>query len=126
MGIVDHARRELELLGEEQSTVDGYLKICEVFAEMGHSGGSASVFIPTLTRLLEQKNLTPLTDNPDEWNFIAEDVWGTEGGIWQNNRNSEAFSNDEGKTYYLLSEGGSDKNRHPIHTSAHVEKVKDG
>ena len=121
MSTVDHAKRELELLGEEQSTVDGYIKMIDIFADMGHSGGSASVFIPTLNLLLQQKNLTPLTDDMKEWNYVAEDIWGKEGGIWQNNRNSEAFSNDEGKTYYLLSEGGNDRNRNPLHISVKKE-----
>ena len=99
-----HARRELELLGEEPEIVEGYLKMIQIFADMGHSGGSASVFIPTLTRLLWFKNLTPLTDDPDEWVHHTAEVWGEPGGVWQNVRNGEAFSDDGGKTYTLLSE----------------------
>jgi hypothetical protein len=103
-GIVEHARVELELIGEESDTVDGYLRVLQAFADMGHSGGSASVVIPVLFELLCQKNLRPLTDDPDEWIFHDKAVWGAEGGIWQNNRNGEAFSHDAGKTYYILSE----------------------
>ena len=115
--IMRHARRELELLGEEPETIAGYTEIISAFEKMGHSGGSASVAIPTINTLLQQKNLLPLTDDPYEWNFVAEETWGSPGGIWQNNRNGEAFSNDEGKTYYLISEGGNDRNRNPLHTS---------
>lgn len=115
--MVDHAKRELELIGEDETTIEGYLNVIQAFANMGHSGGSASIAIPVLHELLQQKNLSPLTDNSDEWMFIAEDVWGTEGGVWQNRRNSEAFSNDGGKSYYLLSEGGNDLRREPRHTS---------
>lgn len=104
--LVRHARRELELLGEEEETVDGYLRMIEIFTGMGHSGGSASVFIPTLNALLQFKNLKPLTDNPEEWNDVGE-----QSGypLSQSKRNSEAFSEDGGKTYYLLSERTRDK-----------------
>lgn len=101
--LVDHAKRELELLGEDPRVIDGYLKVIQAFADMGHSGGSASVAIPTIEALLLFKNLTPLTDNPDEWIQHSEDVWGASGGIYQSKRNPEAFSKDGGKTYYLLS-----------------------
>ncbi len=115
--LVDHARRELELIGEEPSTIEGYLQVIEAFAEMGHFSGSASVAIPVINELLQFKNLSPLTDELDDWFHHEEGVWGEAGGGWQSCRNPEAFSNDEGKTYYLLSEGGNDKNRHPLHES---------
>jgi hypothetical protein len=117
--LVDHARRELDLIGEEQETVDGYIRVIQAFADMGHSGGSASVAIPTINLLLQFKNLSALTSSPDEWMFVAPELWGEEGGIWQNRRDSEAFSNDGGKTYYLLSECKIDQPK-PLHTSAEV------
>lgn len=101
--LTNHARRELELIGEEPETIEGYLKIVEAFSDMGHSGGSASVAIPTIHRLLQFKNLRPLTDDPNEWNHIAEEMAG-QPDLWQSQRNSEAFSHDGGKTYYLLSD----------------------
>src|SRR5574339_1160593 len=104
--LVDHARRELEMINEEPETIDGYLKVIQAFADMGHSGGSASIAIPTIHALLQFKNLAPLTDNPDEWVLVGE-------SMWQNNRNSEAFSNDGGKTYWLLSEGAHQNNPYP-------------
>jgi hypothetical protein len=122
--LVEHARRELELLGEEPGTIAGYLKVIRAFADMGHSGGSAAVAIPVIHELLQFKNLRPLTDDPAEWEHIAEDVAG-QPDLWQNLRNSEAFSKDGGRTYYLLSErvwSGPDDQRTlaegPLHTSA--------
>jgi hypothetical protein len=115
--LVDHAKRELELIGEEPETIAGYLKVIQAFADMGHSGGSAAVAIPTIKELLSFKNLSPITNNPDEWFHHEAGVWGEAGGGWQCIRNPEAFSNDGGKTYYLLSEGGNNKNRHPLHES---------
>ncbi len=63
--LVEHARRELELVGEEEEFIEGYLKVIQAFADMGHSGGSASVAIPVIQTLLQFKNLKPLTDNPE-------------------------------------------------------------
>jgi hypothetical protein len=121
--LVRHARHELELLGEEPETVAGYLKVIQAFSDMDHSGGSAFVAIPTIYQLLKYKNLMPLTDNPDEWIHHDEDVWGESGGIWQNVRNSECFSRDEGKTYYILSEVKDEDDLYPMHTSV---SYKDG
>lgn len=121
--LVDHARRELEFIykGEDPWFVDGCVKVIQAFADMGHSGGSAETAIPTINKLLQQKNLTPLTDNPDEWQHHGEDMWPEPGGIWQNQRNSEAFSTDGGKTYYFLSESGNDKPRGPLHESVKLK-----
>lgn len=120
--LVIHAVRELALIGEDPETTEGLVNVVRAFAAMGHSGGSASIGLAMIERLLRFENLTPLTDNPEEWQFVAEEVWGSPGGIWQNRRNSEAFSNDGGKTYYLLSEGGNDQNREPLHESAPHKK----
>lgn len=107
----DHARRELELLGEEPDVIEWFLSVIRAFEVMGHSGGSASFAIPILTDLLQFKNLRPLTDNPDEWEHIAEDIAG-EPNLWQNKRNSAAFSHDGGKTYYIVSDSRGQGFRH--------------
>lgn len=120
-GLVNFARKELGLLGEDEETIQKYLKVIQAFADMGHSGESAFAAIGVLHELFQYQNLMPLTDDPDEWQFITEDVWGVSGGIWQCVRNGQAFSNDGGKSYYLLSEGGNDKHREPLHESKHKE-----
>lgn len=113
--LVDHACRELEKVGEDPEVTAGIIKVVEAFSKMGHSGASSMYTIQILTELLQYKNLSPLTDDPSEWHYISADIWGGEEGVWQNIRNSEAFSNDRGKSYYLLSEGGHDRNRRPLH-----------
>lgn len=126
--LVEHARRELELIGEDPEVIAGYIKVFEAFSDMGHSGGSASVAIPVINELLQWKNLKPLTDDPEEWIHIADEISGSEN-VYQNNRNSEAFSHDGGKTYYLLSEGAHFSNREPLHNSvpkADINKVEWG
>ena len=110
--LVDHARRELELIGEDAETVAGLLAVVQAFADMGHSGGSASVAIPMLNELLQFKNLRPLTNDPAEWQDQSEP---SGYAMWQNIRNGEAFSDDGGKTHWLLSEGGHSGNRKPTH-----------
>lgn len=108
--LVAHARRELALIGEEPATVDGYVKVIQAFADMGHSGGSASVAIPTIHRLLNFENLARLTDNPDDWIEVGY-------GLWQNRRCSRMFSEDGGKTYTDVNDDGPASER-PVHTSA--------
>jgi hypothetical protein len=102
--LVRHARRELALLGEDPDTIEGYIQVIRAFSKMGHSGGSASIAIPTINRLLQFGNLRPITDNPDEWNHVTDAEHEPPAGLWQSARNPEAFSHDGGKTYYLLSE----------------------
>ena len=119
--LVEHARQELKLRGDPQEDVDWYLKVIQAFVDYGHSGSSAAAGISTLNALLQFKNLMPLTDNPREWMHISGDMWGTKDGVWQCARCPEAFSNDGGKTYYLLSEGGNDQHREPRHQSVKVD-----
>lgn len=121
--LVEHARRELSIIGEDPETIDGYLKVVQAFADMGHSGGSASVAIPVIHELLQYKNLSPLTTHEADWIFHGEDVAGVEGGVWQSRRNSEAFSRDGGRTYYLLSEGASLSRPEPVHNSVKAKEI---
>lgn len=103
--LVDHARKELSLVETDPWIIEGICNVIQAFADMGHSGGSASIVIPMINDLLQYKNLYPLTDDPAEWNEVGQNMW-------QNSRNSEAFSTDGGKNYYLISEDGQ-----PSHVS---------
>jgi hypothetical protein len=124
--LVEHAKRELALIGGEDDEMQqlmnkNIIEMVEVFSKAGHSGFSAEHAIQTLEKLLRFENLTPLTDDPDEWNHVHETVWGAPNGVWQNRRNSEAFSEDGGKTYYLLSENVQDS--HSIRKTIHQSKA---
>lgn len=95
--LVNHARRELELVGEEPEVIEWFVSVVEAFAKFGHSGTSAEHFIDILNRLLQFQNLKPLTNDPSEWEKHEEK-------FWQNYRNSAAFSKDQGETYFLVYE----------------------
>lgn len=114
--LVSHAKRELELIGEEDETIEGYLKVIRAFADMEHSGCSASIAIPVINELLQFRNLSPLTNDPKDWMQVEMG----DDPCWQSRRRSEAFSHDGGNTYYLLSEGGSSRHRAPMHKSVDV------
>ena len=93
--LVKHARRELELMHEDENMIEWYLEVILAFVNYGHSGGSASIAIPVINDLLQFKNLCPLTNDPDEWMEVGEE-------LWQNRRNSAAFSTDGGKHHYFV------------------------
>ena len=129
--LVDHAKRELDILaskgGHDEELNRIIVECIEKFSEYGHSGGSASWAIPVLNELLQFKNLTPLTDNPDEWMQVGTGGLLYRGyDVWQNRRNSEAFSHDGGDTYYLLSNGSSDAYPWPKYKTERYIKEKSG
>lgn len=100
--LLAHAARELELAGVEDDVRPSILGAISAFNAYGHSGGSASVCIHILNELLQYKNLSPLTNNSFEWNEVGTAMGGEE--VWQSTRRSDAFSNDGGRTYYLVDE----------------------
>lgn len=102
--LVDHARRELDLCGqaaEDPAYAASLVAAVAAFASYGHSGGSASIAIEQLYALLKYENLSPVTASLDEWIDRTEM---SSYPLWQSTRNPAAFSEDGGKTYYLVSE----------------------
>ncbi|NBP02672.1 MAG: hypothetical protein EBU90_21645 [Proteobacteria bacterium] len=96
MSLVQHAERELELLGgqddEMQSMMNKHiLHMVKEFADEGHSGFSASYALFILTRLLDYKPIKPLTGEDDEW-F-------DHGHTKQNKRCSSVFKDTDGNCY---------------------------
>lgn len=102
--LVKHARTELELIGEEPETIEWYVRVIKEFAAFGHSGSSAWFTTHTLSRLLQFEPLAHITNRSEDWFFHDADVWGEEGGVWQNKRDSRLFSTDGGKTYYNVND----------------------
>jgi hypothetical protein len=100
--LVAHAQRELMILGEDSETTYNIMLVVQAYASMGHSGGSHSVILPRLVKLLSYENLTDITDDPEEWVHHGPELWGGKKGVWQNIRNSAALSEDGGVTYHLV------------------------
>jgi hypothetical protein len=118
--LVDHARRELICAQETPDTISDYLDILQSLSNLAHSGHSTGRALDILEKLAALKTLTPLTNDPTEWNIISHSSEEeTPEGLWQSVRNAEAFSRDGGNTYYILSE--RDFNPTLVHTSINVE-----
>ena len=107
---VTWARDELQRAGlfDKDSDYEGMLgtevmKMVETFSEARHSGFSASLAASIFARLAARKPLTPITNEPDEWMHIEEDMAGN-ATTWQSRRNSALFSRNGGQTYYDLDE----------------------
>ena len=113
MNLTEHAKRELKIAGlfDKDSDYDGdlgkaVLELIKTFAKQGHSGMSAALTLEVFTKLARFQNLTPLTDNPDEWmNVTDKSASGTD--LWQSTRKYSCFSEDAGITYYDI----DDKNK---------------
>lgn len=120
MSLIEHARRELDLCGqaaEDPAYAQSIVATVAAFTSYGHSGGSAMCAVEQLHTLLRFGTLSPLTDDPEEWQDVSE-MSGRE--MWQSRRNPEAFSTDGGKSYYLLSEqtGATTDGPTSLHRSA--------
>lgn len=102
MSLVEHARRELTLFGEDPETINAIVSVVQAFADTGPSGGSAPSIIAYLEKLLRFEPLTPLTNNSAEWTDRTELM--NAHPFWQSTRDPRAFSEDGGKTYYLIDE----------------------
>lgn len=110
--LVRHAREELRRAGMFDADADYGPEFAEAivdviarFASWGHSGGSASLAIEILTRLLSFETLMPITSDPAEW-IDHSSVSGTP--MWQSRRNPAVFSVDGGQTWYDLNAKESD------------------
>lgn len=102
MGLVEHARRELELCGqtaEDPGYAASLVAAVAAFASYGHSGGSAMCAIEQLHQLLQYRTLSPLTSDPAEW--IDQSLI-SGYPMWQNARDPAAMSRDAGQTWYFV------------------------
>lgn len=113
MSLIEHAKRELELLDwtDDKKIYKGLLseavlELIEVFSNQGHTGASASVVLPVFMKLARWENLTPITSNPDEWMHIADKKLSPTQSrpLYQSLRNPNFFSHDNLQTYYSVDE----------------------
>ena len=66
-------------------------EICRIFCDQNHSGMSAEFTLKLITRLLSGDTLTPLTNNPDEWQDLTEQSYEK---LYQSKRKFSCFSED--------------------------------
>jgi hypothetical protein len=114
--LVKHAKEELKRAGlmDKDSVYDGMLgkealRLIKAFSGQGHSGMSAHFTLQIFNRLATWNTLTPLTNDPTEWNEISTEQFG-KPGYRQSRRQPAAFSDDGLKTWYSV----DDKDR--VHT----------
>jgi hypothetical protein len=99
MSILDHAERELDLMGlSDDGDMNGVMRnhilhMVKEFANEGHSGFSASYAIQVLEKLLRFEPITPLTGEDWEWNNVSEMSGET---LYQNARCGRVFKNNDG------------------------------
>jgi hypothetical protein len=103
MSLVDHAERELDLLGmEDDGDMNGMMRkhilhMVKEFADEGHSGFSGSYAIQILEKLLKFEPVTPLTGEDWEWHEISRELTGSNNGtLYQNARCGRVFKDDDG------------------------------
>ena len=103
MTLVEHARKELELIGASSEKGDFYggmtgkatLELIELFASQRHSGMSASIVRDLFSKLANFDPLSPLTFSDDEWGSTGAESF-------QNTRNSAVFKDGkDGRPYYI-------------------------
>lgn len=99
MSLLDHAERELDLMGmQDDGDMNGMMRrhilhMVKEFSNEGHSGFSASYAIQVLEKLLKFEPITPLTGEDWEWNDVSEISGDT---LYQNARCGRVFKNKDG------------------------------
>lgn len=97
MSLIDHAKRELDIIGLREDSDDEMnvamrnhlLQLVEEFSAEGHSGFSANYALSILNKVLAFKPLTELTGEDSEWEEVADD-------LYQNKRAPDVFKNANG------------------------------
>lgn len=103
-----HAEKELSLIDMEKNYPDAYntLKvIVDTLEDFREKCGEreAAYIMDLFEMIIRGDNLAPITDDPDEWEY-KKDATQTGNDLWQNNRNSNIYSSDGGRTWFDLSD----------------------
>lgn len=104
MGLIEHAKLELQMAGlfdkegdfYEGMTGEAVMELIEVFAKQGHSGMSASIVLNLFKRLGNYETLLPLTGKDEEWTHLGY----SDALAYQNKRNSAVFKHANGTCTY--------------------------
>lgn len=102
MSLLDHAKREFDILGwpgddeMQELMCKQVLELLAVFAEHGHSGSSAPYAISLFEKLARLHAISPLTGEDSEWGEPFDYA-----GTCQNNRDSAVFRRADGTAYWI-------------------------
>ena len=107
---IELARKNADEYGN--MALDCVEELLKVFDNQGHSGHSASITANLFKRLVDNKPLSNLTGEDDEWNYLRYDYSDSEH-VYQNKRYSALFKHvhDDGRISY------SDVDRFVCHTA---------
>lgn len=106
--LTEFAERELREAGWFDDGDDGMyygeigpavLALVRVFAEQGHSGGSAQHVVEIFRRLASWQPINPLKNPTETGEYIVHDEDPSAPVYWQSTRKSSVFSSDGGKTW---------------------------
>lgn len=107
MGLIDHAKLELEIAGlfDKDSGYEGavgesVMELIEVFSKQGHSGMSAPYVVSIFEKVANFKPLIPITGKDEEWCDVRDLG---DGKPWYQNKRCSALFKDgqDGKPYYI-------------------------
>lgn len=108
MGLLDHAKIELEMAGLFSKEGDFYegmtgksvMELIEVFSKQGHSGMSAPIVADIFKKLANYEPLQPITGKDEEWGDVR-DIGN--GEPWYQNKRCSALFKDgkDGRPYYI-------------------------
>lgn len=89
--LLEHAKNELKASGFDRPdsdygghVYDDVMALMSLFAEQGHTGGSAGLVVSLFSKLARYEPLGPLTGRDDEWMEVSE-------GVFQNTRCGRVF-----------------------------------
>ena len=109
MGLIDHAKTELEISGLFDKDGDFYdgmtgkavMELIEVFSKQGHSGASAPIIASLFHKLVNYEPLGPITGKDEEWVEVSDHI--SNGKEWYQNKRCGALFKDgkDGKPYYI-------------------------
>lgn len=108
MGLIEHAKTELQIAGlfdkegdfYEGATGEAVMELIEVFSKQGHSGMSAPIVADLFNKLANYEPLLPITGKDEEWGDVSD--FGDGVPYYQNKRCSALFKDGEdGKPYYI-------------------------
>ena len=108
MGLIEHAKTELQIAGlfdkegdfYEGATGKAVMELIEVFSKQGHSGTSAPIVADLFKRLANYEPLQPITGKDEEWGDVRD--LGDGVPYYQNIRCSALFKDGkDNKPYYI-------------------------